>query len=236
MTKKAERAAAIEANKRAAWNKGLSILTGHIFARRDHAAASAAYEAGTSYADYAAALAAKEPVGDALHPRKADAIECAAQEAQARIDRMLAKLEADGWDLDITAPYPNSLRDGRETYLAKQAKRNAFSSITKEDPARRNNSMRGPHFRVRSEEGIARYIDNAKQDAAFQYDAFICKMAAKIGEGAHAASIEGNHIWGNSILTVEMLDGTDQIWHTQQIWNTSKLGKTFPQWPSRRAK
>lgn len=231
MTKKAEKAAQVAANKKAAWVKGLRILTGHIFARIP--GIDAAYDAGRSYEDFAAEVASKEPVGAALHPRKVDAIECAAQEAQARIGKMLAKLEADGWDINITAPYPNSLRESRESYLIKQARHHAFSNITKEDPARRNISMHGPHYRVRSEEGIARYINNAKQDAAFQYDAFICKMTLKIGEGAISAELAGNHIWGNSLLRVKMADGSEQDWHTQQIWNTSSLGKVFPQWPSR---
>lgn len=232
MTKKAEKAAQVAANKKAAWIKGLRILTGHIFARIP--GIDAAYEAGRSYEDFAAEVASKEPVGAALNPRKADAIECAAQEAQKRINRIYADLMAHDWDIRACAPYPDSLRVSREKYLSMRDKHNLYSALTQSDksraPAIRRND---PDYRTGSPSGAERYINNAKQDAAFQYDAFICKMVLKIGEGAHAASIEGNHIWGNSILTVEMLDGTDQIWHTQQIWNTSSLGKVFPQWPSR---
>lgn len=232
-TKKAANAARIEANKREAWFKQVRIATGHIFSRMDRAAADAAYEAGTSHEVYAAALASAEPVGKALHPRKVDAIESAAQFATKRLQNAFAKLAAHGWDLEQLAPYPNSLKESRENYIAKRDLHNFYAMITEQDPAHRNYQVRGPNIRRRSETAEARFINTAKEGAVFQYDKFICKMVAKIGEGAVSATIEGNHVWGNSVLTVEMADGTTQRWHTQQIWNTSCLGKVFPQWPSR---
>lgn len=232
-TKKAEAAARIAANKQAAWFKGLSILTGHIFSRLDRPAAQAAYDAGRSYDDYAAELAAKEPVGRALHPRKADAIQCAADEAVKRLAKIYKDMEAAGWDLEVAAPYPNSLTVGRDRYKQMVAKRNLFSMVTEDANPRSFRNRGEPDMRRASDKGSARFIDSAKQDAAFQYDKFICKMVAKIGAGAKDAAIEGNHIWGNSILTVSMEDGSAQRWHTQQIWNVSCLGTVFPQWPSR---
>lgn len=232
-TKAAAKAADVEQNRRAAWNKGLSIATGHIFGRRDRHAADAAFAAGRTYDDYAAELASAEPVGKALHPRKVDAIESATKFATDRITKALEKLAAAGWDLNVLAPYPDSRRESRESYIAKRDLHNFYSMLTEQDPAHRNYQMHGPNIRRRSETGEARLINMAKQGAAFQYDKFICKMVGKIGEGATEATIEGNHVWGNSILTVTMANGTAQRWHTQQIWNVSCLGKDFPQWPSR---
>lgn len=232
-TKKAANAARIEANKRTAWDKGLSILTGHIFSRRDRAAADAAYAAGTSYADYAAQLASAEPVGAALHGRKVDAVASAERFARDKIEKTLAELEKAGWDLNALAPYPDPRKHGRETYLKMRDRRNYFAMLTEQDPEHRNFRTTGPDIRVRSDRNEQRFVDTAKEGAAFQYDKFICKMVGKIGEGAVTASLEGNHVWGNSVLTVTMQDGTTQRWHTQQIWNVSCLGKEFPQWPSR---
>jgi hypothetical protein len=50
------------------------------------------------------------------------------------------------------------------------------------------------------------------------------------------ASITGTHIWGHSVLTVTLPNGTVERWKTQQIVNQSKLGLLFNQWPSRKMK
>ena len=232
-TKKAANAARIEANKLEAWFKQVRIATGHIFSRIDMEAAKAAYVAGTAHEAYAAALASAEPVGRALHPRKADAIKAAEDRARVNIEKNIAKLAAAGWDLQVLAPYPDSRKHGREEYIKMRDAHNYYSMLTEQDPAHRNFQMHGPNIRIRSEKNEQRHVNMMKEGAAFQYDKFICKMTAKIGEGATGAEIEGNHIWGNSILTVAMVDGSTQRWHTQHLWNVSCLGKDFPQWPSR---
>ncbi len=61
---------------------------------------------------------------------------------------------------------------------------------------------------------------------------FICKLVAKVGEVTEA-SIAGNHIWGESYLTVTTIAGAKQTWKTQQIVNVSVLGNYFNQWPTR---
>lgn len=233
-TKKAVNEARIAANKYAAWLKGVRTLIGHIFARMDGVAAEAAYAAGTSYQDYAAKLAASEPVGAALHQRKADAVSYAENRAFRQVEEAMVELEAAGWDLNVLAPYPDSRRVSREKYLSMRDRHNYFAMLTEADPTAGNTHRVGaPNIRRRNERGELRFIQKAKDSAAFQYDKFICKMVAKIGSGAINAKIEGNHIWGNSVLTVWMADHSIQRWHTKQIWNVSCLGKDFPQWPSR---
>ncbi len=80
--------------------------------------------------------------------------------------------------------------------------------------------------------GIDRFISNSEQDAALQYDAFICKMVAKVGDVTDA-TLQGDHVWSHSILTVTLPDGSQQRWKTQQIVNYSVYGTPYLQWPSR---
>ena len=83
-----------------------------------------------------------------------------------------------------------------------------------------------------SQDKCSHFIDMEKRLAADQYDLFVMKMVRKIGP-CKRATIKGNHIWGESFLTVSFADKADEIWKTQQIINTSKHGKRYPQWPSR---
>ena len=93
--------------------------------------------------------------------------------------------------------------------------------------------LRGePNLVKLSDEGCSRFIEQSAQDAALQYDAFICKLVSKVGEIVDA-SIEGDHVWGWSILTVTKADGSKENWKTQQIRNYSVYGTPYLQWPTR---
>lgn len=231
-TKKAAKEERVAANKRIAWFKRVSHLAGFSYGRfAREEATRIAYESGVTAEDYAAELARQSVVGIAVHALKLDAIAAARKEAEAVIERVMADLEKHGMDLELAAPYGDSFRDGREQYRAKVAKHNLYASLTRGTKASR--SMRDPDIRVRSQEGIDRFIDMSEKDAALQYDAFICKMVNKIGDGAVSAELEGNHVWGYSHLFVTMDDGTVQKWRTQQITNYSVYGRPYPQWPSR---
>lgn len=234
----------IAENKRAAWFKRVRTLTGHLVSKRmDVARAENEYNSGTSAESYAALLASKEPVGAALHPMKSDAVAEAIKQAQNTVRRVQADLEANGWDVEKCAPYPSSSsrRDryvselAKYRYVSELAKYQLYHSLTTEDKNDERNRLRRhkqPHYVVMSEKGIARFIEESTKDAAFEYDMFICKMVGKVGD-CISASIEGNHVWAHSILTVIKLKTGEERWKTKQIWNVSKLGKDFPQWPSR---
>jgi len=232
LTKKAEKALQVEANKFEAWNKKLSSLTGHIFTRRDHAAARAAYVAGTTAEAYAAQLASAEPVGLALHPLKESAVTHADKVAREYVNRLLAKLAEHGMDINAVAPYPDSYRDGRDEYMRKQAVRHAYNSVTRTAPGQGNTYRAKVEIVEACAEYIERFVHNARRGAAFEYDAFICKMVMKIGAGCTEANISGDHVWSYSILRVQV-DGEWQSWKTQQIVNYSKFGVPYAQWPSR---
>lgn len=245
MTKAQEKAAAVLANKRQAFARKVATLTGHVFGRIDRAALNAAFDAIPTNGDYvataeafAAEVAALEPVGRALHPQKVEAVARARQYAEETIAAVKADLEANGMKINAVAPRAryNDYSRGRE---AINAKHSLYSSLTEGNDEVNGYSVRCDHadYVVKmSARYIARFIENNERDAALQYDSFICKMVAKIGEGAVEAEIKGTHIWGYSFLTVVMADDSKEVWKTQQIVNVSKLGRLFNQWPSRKMK
>jgi hypothetical protein len=172
------------------------------------------------------------PVYNAVMPLKREAMEFAEKNARERVAKMLAKLEAAGWDAQIVAPFPNSLRTTREQYRAGTAKYYAYRSIVRHAQATRR--MNDPEIVVASAERIAKFVSDAMEFAAYQYDSFVFKLVGKIGD-CDTATLDGSHVWGESFLTVAKGE-TVELWKTQQIYNCSKLGKWFPQWPSRKVK
>ncbi len=173
-------------------------------------------------------------IEQAVAPLKNDAMLRAEKEAQRQIDRVLARLEECGWDVNVAAPRPNT-RMGRNEYVQQMAIHTLFLSITTHDANKPSRRPGDPHIRVRSEANEQRFIGGAKSDAALQYDAFVCKLVEKIGE-VESATLEGNHVWGHSILHVVKPEGETEKWKTQQIVNVSKLGTVFNQWPTRLVK
>lgn len=242
MTKAEENRIRIEANKREAFAKRVNGLLGHASARvskshLDTAFGNAVFanvDLGPAADAFAAAIAAKEPVGRALHQQKAAAVAYAREDAQKVIDRVAKELEAAGWDINVAAPYPNSRRDGQSAYKQKRAKYGLFQSLTEnaEKDVGYRYDRNAPKIVKLSDDGCARFIEQSAQDAALQYDAFICKLVSKVGEIVDA-SIEGDHVWGWSILTVTKADGSKENWKTQQIRNYSVYGTPYLQWPTR---
>ena len=229
-TLKAQRAAEVLANRKIAFASKVANLTGHVAGRLPASEMIRAFNDGKTADDFAAEIASREPVGLVLHPVKVDAVNAAGDAARGTIQKVREILEAAGWDIDAVAPYPTG-RESREVYKRMSNRRSMFSTMTKAvDPYTRRAE---PKTVVMSDEGMARFISNAEQMAAAQYDSFICKMVAKSGPDVVDATLDGNHVWTHSILIVTLRDGTVQRWKTQQITNTSVHGLSFPQWPSR---
>lgn len=236
MTKKAEKAAQVRANKLAAFNKRVSTLTGHVAGRIPADERTAAFDANKTADEFAAEVAAREPVGAVLHAAKAEAVAYAAEEARKEIAKVRDELIAGGWNLTVVAPHP--ARDVRYTTAGERAtaKRQRFADLTKSDPAKgyQRTAPGEPYFVIMDDDRIARYVERAEREAAMYYDKFIVKMVAKVGPCLDAR-IEGSHVWSHSILTV-VLPGQPvryQRWKTQQIVNYSVYGRAYLQWPSR---
>lgn len=188
----------------------------------------------TKSVDHVAA-ALESPIGVAVLPVKADALLDAETRVRAKIQKVLEGLAAANWDAEAFAPYPNSMTMGRNGYLAAKNKYSHVRAITKSAPgapaARR---MHSPDPRVINAEGIEATVKMNVDAVAVAYDAFVLKLVRKVGEHS-AATLEGNHVWGHSVLTVTTPAGVER-WKTQMIVNVSKLGLLFNQWPSRKVK
>lgn len=239
-TKKELKAAEVLANRREAFEKKVRSLLGHVGFKLKRAEIEAAFAKADQYSysevaeAFAAEVAAREPVGAAVHALKAEAVAHAEQHARERVERTLKELAEAGWDAQAYAPYPRRMAYNDPRHEAAVAKHNFVNAITKADESKgyQQYGREGvPYLVERDEQGIERHINMAREGAAIQYDMFICKMVAKVGE-ADSAVLEGDHVWGHSFLTVEKPSGRE-IWKTQQIVNYTKYGKPYYQWPSR---
>lgn len=237
MTKAQEKAAEVARRKWEAYRAKVGRLTGQlVYNRLDEASIRIAFDDGIlTPEDFAVEVAAKEPVGKVVYPLKAKAVARATVEAQAVIDRIRADLEAVGWDINAIAPYPHRAAYGSYTYEQARSKNRLYSSVTKEP--KYTGSMRTdvPKIVEMCPKLMERFIATAEREAAQQYDAFVCKLVAKVGDVIEAA-LSGDHVWEYSYLTVVTAAGEAQKWKTQQIVNVSKLGLLFNQWPTRLVK
>jgi hypothetical protein len=233
-TKKEAKAAQVLENKRIAFFKKVQSLTGHVFDRTKRSTIQKAFEAGQTADECAVEIVNQEPVGAAVHAVKVQAVDYAEKMARQTVERVTKELAEHGGDMNAYAPYPYGSGYGYQTDVAK-AKHNLVSSLTESDPSKGyqvRSTRNTPYFVVICEKDVERFVQRAREEAALQYDAFICKMVAKVGECV-SAKLEGSHVWGHSFLTVEKEDGVE-VWKTQQIVNQTKYGNPYYQWPSRK--
>lgn len=239
-TKKEMKAAEVLANRRAAFEKKVRSLLGHVSGRLSKRELDAAFAKADQYsysevADaFAAEVASREPVGQVIHAIKFEAVEHAEKGARKTVEEVRKELEEGGWDINAVAPYPYNLPSHSRAYDDARAKYSLFHELATADPAKGyQSSQRGqPRYVVMDDDMIERFVDYRRRAAALQYDAFIVKMVAKVGEVV-SAELEGSHVWSHSFLEVTKSDGSREIWKTQQIVNYSKYGRPYYQWPSR---
>lgn len=178
------------------------------------------------------------PLAKAVAPLKIQAVANAEIRANEWVEKKLAELAAAGWNINAVAPAPNSLKEGREMYRAKEARRRAYEMITQyEKPEGVYNDqtwldMSLPRIVKKHQGGIDRYMQICRKMAAGQYESFVYKMVGKVGDHT-AAELLDNNVWGYSHLLVKKADGSTEKWRTQTIINVSVYGKQFNQWPSR---
>lgn len=179
------------------------------------------------------------PIETAVAPLKSEAIQRAEDFAKGIVAKVEKELHAAGWDQDLVAPHPTTKTHGwGKEFHAALAKRNLVNALTSFDMKKQpsgSRRMTDPHFVVMSVDKVAAFIDQARRNAAFQYDAFVAKLVHKIGD-VKDAKLTGNHVWSYSVLTATFEDGRTENWKTQTIINVSKLGTVFNQWPTRKVK
>jgi hypothetical protein len=173
------------------------------------------------------------PIAAAIAPLKQGAQDHAEQFARRQCDRMLAKLEEDGWDAQKSYPYPSSRRMDRIAYIFAAEDYKLSRRITK-STLQFCRAHGAPDPRVIDEAGIEQYVQEVRKEAGLSFEAYVAKLCRKVGT-VDEASICGNALWASSILTVRKGDKTEQ-WKTQQIVNISKLGRPYNQWPTRQLK
>jgi hypothetical protein len=172
----------------------------------------------------------------AVEPLRTLAIQAAAEVAQNMIARMVAEMETAGWDVNKAAPRPNSRTDDRNTYLAKKAKHERFTSVFKYVQPVNPYVPHPPTIYTRDAARETQLIESFKAQANASFDAYVSKLVFKVGEVTAAEITEGRYVWGYSVLSVTKPDGSKENWKTQQIVNVSSLGKLFNQWPTRKVK
>lgn len=171
----------------------------------------------------------------AVAPLKDLAMDRAEQVARERIEAIRVELEAAGWDRQKAAPYPRSFNNSREAYRKGQAKYYQFRAVTKSTDDRISRGLGDADPCEMWAEGCAKLIQDFRDSAAEQYEAYVAKLNLKIGEVVDA-ELEGKYVWNLSFLKVTKADGTKETWKTQTIINVSVLGKLFNQWPTRKVK
>lgn len=172
----------------------------------------------------------KHPVAIAVEAQRAVAIDRAENFAKLKISKAREELKEAGSDLNVVAP--RSREQWGFAAMAAQQRHSFFNDIVR---WRNGTWSSGPLLVDIDPKLVAKFINKTKKEAAFQYDAFIVKLCTKIGT-AKTATLQGDHIWNESILTIKKHDGSTEHWKTKQIENVSKLGRYFPQWPSRKLK
>lgn len=178
------------------------------------------------------------PIETAVAPFKSEAIAYGEQEAAKSVERTLALLAEHDFDATAANPSPhfsNGTRDEHKRYGILSTKIQSVSIWDKD----RNPYSRRPNsacFVKADQKKIDLFIKQVGEAYGVSYDKFVEKLIHKIGAGVVSASVEGNHVWSHSILTVTKADGSVERWKTQTILNFSVHGTPFNQWPTRKVK
>jgi hypothetical protein len=156
-----------------------------------------------------------EVMTDALQQVLADVIQSNAEMAQRQIDSIKATLIEKA--MNMKTAYPES------------ADQRVPAMITEST----GHSLSGYFTRKFSAENEQKYIKRCKEEAQGSFNAFIEKMAMKLGDKSIVAITCDGRIWNYCTVVVKCDDGTTTTLRTQIIVNVSKLGNLFNQWPTR---
>lgn len=185
----------------------------------------------------------KNPIAEAVEPRRAATIARAKTSAALFIDDVMQRLELKGWDLNAVAPRPSSNVSRRE-YKTMGAKRSTYQSLTRPastSPLDQSDwKMDKPHRVVRDDKRCNEFIEQAGRDADVGFNSYISKLTTKVSDSATSevvsAELDSGALWQHSHLTITRVDASVERWRTQMILNVSPLGTLFNQWPTRRVK
>lgn len=196
--------------------------------REARIAAKAAEKAAKAAAEKA--RIESNPIFAAIAPQRSAAILRAQEFTRERLEQFVQRFPVGG-NFKELAPRPDSFRTGRQQYKTMMAFRNlALHVVVVKNGSwpEYTETVVGPNYA-----GIDRLVEEAGEEAAASFDAYVAKLTEKVGE-CDSASVLG-YLWLESILTVKKGE-TVERWKTQQILNFSVYGKAFNQWPTRKVK
>jgi hypothetical protein len=173
------------------------------------------------------------PIAKAVEPLRAQAEKQAVAAAESMVARATEELITLGGSLKVIAPYPDS-KLPRVKWVQAEAKYRFFRQITKR-VAGGTYRLNDPEISEIDPAGVNRFVESVRRDAIAQYEAYVAKLNAKVGDHT-VATLEHDGLWFRSTLTVTKADGTTENWFTQMILNRSVYGKVFNQFPTRKVK
>lgn len=187
------------------------------------------------------------PVAIAVEPLRVDAMQEARAEELVKVKWITDKIEtvlgqySDTFDIRTVAPVPDYYTIDRRDPAKKkeydeackwESKVSSVVTLLDKEPYKYYPDGEPKPVKI-DEEKIANNVMRAQELAALDYEAFVYKLVAKIGEHANAELSPVHGLWTHSFLTVTKADGTVDKWETKRIINRSCLGKLFFQWPTR---
>jgi hypothetical protein len=174
-----------------------------------------------------------DKVYQAVLPLKQRAIEKAEADTREYLAKAVSKLEKAGFDLNALAPYGDRKADDERTFDKKNARRAFYNSFTKGE---RKGFGAAITYTVEADR-IEKLVEDAKKDAAHQFEAYVAKLNHKINDEVLEAVLETRSgLWFESTLTVTTRNKGVQKWFTQIIVNFSKYDRAFNQFPTRLVK
>lgn len=173
------------------------------------------------------------PVAIAVEPLRVDAMREAKEDKEKEIQAVWDKMDTGGNAFDINAVAPEPEWSLRRTDKKKYEDMQQWNSEVREITRKTDPEKYYSTERIICEDAISHLVLREQQMAAHQYEAFVYKLVAKIGETVDASLMPHNGLWENSVLVVRLPSGEVQNWKTTRIINRSCLGKLFFQWPTR---
>lgn len=170
-----------------------------------------------------------DPVYQAVLPLKTHAQDKAEELYRARVEKAKAVIAKHGGDLDSIAPYP--VPYDRVAKEATDLARSYYLSICIFDP-----EVEQGNFIVIAPSKIEDEVRKVRQQAGYNFEAYVAKLHVKIGDKVLSAKLQGQFVWQGSTLVVQTATKGEQIWKTDTIINCSKYGILFNQYPTRQAK
>lgn len=158
---------------------------------------------------------AKHPVAIAVEPERVKATEWAKERAEKTCREIGEGLARFDGEINRYAPYPSNRDMWEADYKAKVARYHLIHKLTHKSPDPREGNVLNPA-------ACNRFVLDAMAEASSSYDAFIEKLVGKIGD-CDSATLDGSHVWGESLLTVRKGDKVE-YWRTTQIVNRSVHG------------